>query len=75
MITHNTKVSKFDIGDVVYFHTDPDQRPYLINSYNINSNGFTVSVSNHEEERWVQEFELTTDKIYKFGDHLENYNG
>ncbi len=74
MITYNSRVSKFNIGDVVYFKTDPEQDPYLINGYNVNLNGFVVCVSNYEKEKWVHEFEITSDKIYNFGDHLENYN-
>lgn len=56
----------FNIEDIVYFKTDPNQDEYMVTGYEVRKNHILYIVSSGcNTEVHAQSFELSTNKIIK----------
>lgn len=53
--------NKFNLGEIVHFITDSEQRDLIVTGILIRGNGITYEVSHNGNGLWVYSYELTTD--------------
>lgn len=53
---------EYDIGEMVYIKTDPDQNRAQVQGYAIDKNGLMYNVTKNGMELSVYDFELTKEK-------------
>jgi len=62
MNTHNSKYSfKYNIGDVVYLRTDPDQNERIVTGIRLRQNSITYLISYNVNESEHFDFEIAKD--------------
>lgn len=54
--------SRFNIGDVCYLKTDPDQLERFVTAIKINSNGLTYEVSYIADYSYHYDFEISKER-------------
>ena len=61
-----TITPKFKIGEIVYSITDPEQNARMVTGYTIRKNGLiSYLVTFIDCERQFEDFELSSDKIFR----------
>ena len=55
----------FEIGQTVYVVTDPDQYARIVTGYTVRKNLIYYLVSFVDNEKQFEDYELTTEKIYR----------
>ncbi len=54
--------NKFDLGDIVYLKTDPDQKERLVTGVTVRPTGLLYELSVGEEDSTHYDLEITTEK-------------
>ena len=54
--------NKYNIGDIVYLITDPDQYPRIIIAVLQRSNGYSYELGFGSSSSWNSEIEIASDK-------------
>ena len=55
----------FEIGQTVYIVTDPDQYARIVTGYTVRKHLIYYLVSLVDNEKQFEDYELTTEKIYR----------
>lgn len=58
--------NKFNLGQIVYFHTDPEQKKYIVVGLIFRENSIRYEVSHIGDTQWVSGYELTDEEDIVF---------
>ena len=63
--------NNFQIGEIVYFVTDVEQRMLIVTGILIRQNGISYEVSHNGDSTWINPIEISKDKndLLKFSDN------
>jgi hypothetical protein len=54
--------NKFEIGEIVYLITDPDQKKRIVTSIQITPGNIKYHLSQCDNDFWAEEFEISRDR-------------
>ncbi len=66
--------NKYEIGDIVYLKTDPDQNERIVTAIQINSNGLVYLLAHNTSVDWHYDIEITPEKSFVLNNKNKDKN-